>query len=122
MATSPKWPSGHLTDVIVSGFVAMRYRPGPDPPGESALEDVSGPPYNDAMSPDEKLAAILAAVQTDPGNRGLARDSDDNLFTACPGDFAAACRSIVNPTEPAIDVDTGFYIPTAEPPAYETDG
>ena len=46
------------------------------------------------MTTDEKLAAILAAVQTDPGNRGLARDPHDNLFTACPGDFAAACRSI----------------------------
>ena len=48
------------------------------------------------MTTDEKLAAILAAVQTDPGNRGLARDPYDNLFTACPGDFAAACRSIAS--------------------------
>jgi len=74
------------------------------------------------MTPDEKLAAILAAVQTDPGNRGLARDPHDNLFTACPGDFAAACRSIAEHPEPAIDVFTGFYIPTATPPAHETDG
>ncbi len=74
------------------------------------------------MTPDEKLAAILAAVQTDPGNRGLARDPRDNLFTACPGDFAAACRSIADHPEPAIDVFTGFYIPTATPPAHETDG
>ena len=56
------------------------------------------------MTTDEKLAAILAAVQTDPGNRGLARDPHDNLFTACPGDFAAACRSIAEHPEPAIDV------------------
>ena len=44
------------------------------------------------MTTDEKLAAILAAVQTDPGNRGLARDPHDNLFTATAGDFEAACR------------------------------
>jgi hypothetical protein len=74
------------------------------------------------MTTDEKLAAILAAVQTDPGNRGLARDPHDNLFTATKGDFAAACRSFVNRPEAALDVTTGFYIPTAVPPAYETDG
>ena len=33
------------------------------------------------MTPDDKLAAILAAVQVDPGGRGLARDPADNLFT-----------------------------------------
>ena len=74
------------------------------------------------MTVDDKLAAILAAVQTDPGNRGLARDPADNLFTACLGDFAAACRSIADHPEPAIDVFTGFHIPTAEPLAMETDG
>src|SRR5207253_2435683 len=74
------------------------------------------------MTADEKLAAILAAIQTDPGNRGLARDPHDNLFTACPGDFAAACRSFVNDPQAALDVTTGFFIPKADPPAYETDG
>ncbi|MDB5308061.1 MAG: hypothetical protein JWO38_2263 [Gemmataceae bacterium] len=74
------------------------------------------------MSPDEKLAAILAAVQTDPGNRGLARDPHDNLFTACPGDFVAACRSIAEHEAAAVEVVTGFFIPTVRPPAYETDG
>lgn len=74
------------------------------------------------MTTDEKLAAILAAVQTDPGNRGLARDPHDNLFTACPGDFAAACESLASTEIPDIQVVTGFYIPTADPPAFETDG
>ncbi len=69
------------------------------------------------MTTDEKLAAILAAVQTDPGNRGLAE-----LFTACPGDFAAACRSIAAHPAPTLNVVTGFYIPSAKPPAFETDG
>ncbi len=74
------------------------------------------------MTADEKLAAILAAVQTDPGNRGLARDPHDNLFTACPGDFAAACRIAADDGTPTIAIDTGFYIPTGTPPAFETDG
>jgi hypothetical protein len=69
------------------------------------------------MTADEKLAAILAAIQTDPGNRGLAE-----LFAACPGDFAAACRSIVGQVNPSINVDTGFYIPSGKPSAFETDG
>jgi hypothetical protein len=69
------------------------------------------------MTPDEKLAAILAAVQVDPGRRGLA-----NLFSALPGDFAAACRSIAEHPRPQIELVTGFYIPWCSPPAYETDG
>src|SRR6185503_20197964 len=74
------------------------------------------------MSPDEKLAAILAAVQTDPGNRGLARDPHDNLFTATAGDFAAACREIADKPDSHLAIHTGFIIPTVEPPTFETDG
>jgi hypothetical protein len=74
------------------------------------------------MTPDEKLAAILAAVQTDPGGRGLAKDPHDNLFTATAGDFDAACRGIADTKQPSVIVGTGFYIPTANPPAFETDG
>ena len=74
------------------------------------------------MTLDEKLAAILASVQTDPGNRGLARDPDDDLFTATAGDFERACRSVVAESEPRFSITTGFYIPTAVPPGYETDG
>jgi D-glutamate cyclase len=60
------------------------------------------------MTVDEKLAAILAAVQTDPGHRGLARDPHDNLFTATAGDFQAACWSIVDDTQSCLGVVTGF--------------
>ena len=74
------------------------------------------------MTTDEKLAAILAAVQTDPGNRGLGRDPSDNLFTATKGDFEAACRSIANGCPSTLHVLTGFIIASAEPPTFETDG
>lgn len=74
------------------------------------------------MTPDDKLAAILAAVQTDPGNRGLARDPHDNLFTATAGDFAAACSDLATAPFLSLNILTGFYIPTGTPPAFETDG
>jgi len=74
------------------------------------------------MTIDEKLAAILATVQTDPGNRGLARDPHDNLFTACAGDFQSACRSIAESPASPIHIVTGFYIATGTPPTGETDG
>jgi hypothetical protein len=69
------------------------------------------------MIADEKLTAILAAIQTDPGNRGLAK-----LFTACPGDFAAACRSLGSASPLGVTLVTGFFIPLADPPTHETDG
>ncbi len=74
------------------------------------------------MTHSEKLAAILAVVQTDPGNRGLARDPDDNLFTATAGDFEAACRSIAEHRDPIVALTTGFFISSGNPPAFETDG
>jgi hypothetical protein len=74
------------------------------------------------MTTDEKLGAILAAVQTDPGGRGLARDPHDNLFTATKGDFESACRSIAKQKKPYVAVTTGFFIVNGEPPAFETDG
>jgi len=69
------------------------------------------------MTTDEKLAAILAAVQTDPGNRGLAE-----MFAYYPCDFATACRSIAMESCPRVRITTGFFIPTSSPPAFETDG
>ena len=74
------------------------------------------------MKYDEKLRAILAAVQVDPGQRGLARDPHDNLFTATEDDFKAACHFILNDSRKDVAIFTGFYIPSATPPAFETDG
>jgi len=74
------------------------------------------------MTIDEKLAAILAAVQIDPGKRGLARDPVDNLFTATEGDFRKACRLLAESKRKLIAISTGFFIPDGLPPAFETDG
>jgi hypothetical protein len=74
------------------------------------------------MTTDEKLAAILTAVQTDPGNRGLGRDPQNNLFTCCAGDFGAACRSLAESPSVCPAIVTGFFIPSADPPSNETDG
>jgi hypothetical protein len=74
------------------------------------------------MTTDEKLAAILATVQTDPGNRGLARDPYDNLLTTTAGDFQTACKSIATHRDPTLALFSGFFIASADPPAFETDG
>jgi hypothetical protein len=67
----------------------------------------------------ERLAAI---VQEDVGNRGLRTEPQRNLITESAGDFAAACRSLAASAAPGLAVVTGFFIPTAQPPAGETDG
>lgn len=68
------------------------------------------------------LDDLRALIQRDVNNRGLARDPDDNLFTACREDFAQACRSIAEVPQPVIAIVTGFFIPQAQPPCGETDG
>lgn len=73
------------------------------------------------MSTFEKLAAILAAVHVDPGQRGLGRIPGDNLFTATVDDFSAACHSLAAHAK-KVRISTGFFIPSAIPAAYETDG
>jgi hypothetical protein len=69
------------------------------------------------MTQIEKLEAILACVQTDPGSRGL-----HEIFLARPGDFRAACQELASCSNPCVAITTGFFIPTATPPANETDG
>ena len=71
---------------------------------------------------DAALTALRDLIQEDVGQRGLRTDPQANLITACPEDFAAACRSLADTAQPALAVVTGFYIPTATPPAGETDG
>jgi hypothetical protein len=71
---------------------------------------------------DSRLEAIRDIIQADVGNRGLARESVDNLLTACPDDFANACRSIAEHPSPRVGIVTGFMIPSVDPPTGETDG
>jgi hypothetical protein len=70
----------------------------------------------------ERLTAMRDVVQKDVGNRGLARDPQNNLLTACPHDFLGACRDVAETKDAVLGIVTGFYIPTADPPAGETDG
>jgi hypothetical protein len=70
---------------------------------------------------DAVLTAMRDAVQTDPGGRGLAAVPGDNLFTAFPGDFEAACRSVAT-RRGMLGIVTGFFIASADPPCGETDG
>ena len=66
-----------------------------------------------------RLKNILQAVQKDAGNRGLA-NLKDNLISRTKGDFENALASLAKGTGTVIF--TGFFIPTATPPAPETDG
>lgn len=66
-----------------------------------------------------QLENILHAVQQDAGDRGLAR-LEDNLISRSNGDFENACESLAIGT--GVVIFTGFYIPSATPPAPETDG
>ncbi|HYT94385.1 MAG TPA: glutamate cyclase domain-containing protein [Gemmataceae bacterium] len=68
------------------------------------------------------LTAIRDLIQEDVGNRGLRTDPAADLITACPDDFANACRGIAQAPQAAVAIVTGFYIPHATPPCGETDG
>ena len=72
------------------------------------------------MNIDQKLTAIRDLIQQDVGNRGLARDPNDNLFTSTLPDFAKACASIAQHSNPLVTIFTGFFIPTGD--TFETDG
>ncbi len=61
-------------------------------------------------------------VQEDIGKRGLRTEAARNLINACPDDFRLACQSLATTPNPGLAIVTGFFIPTAQPPAGETDG
>ena len=71
---------------------------------------------------DAKLTQLRDLIQNDIGKRGLATDPLRNLINACPDDFALACKSLSEHPQPSLAVVTGFIIPSATPPAGETDG
>jgi hypothetical protein len=68
------------------------------------------------------LDELRDIIQEDVGRRGLRTDPASNLISACPDDSRLACASIAAAPKPVVAVVTGFYIPTAQPPAGETDG
>ncbi len=68
---------------------------------------------------DDVLRRIEAIIQRDVNHRGLATDPEDNLLTACKGDFAAACEILAKHVR-GVSIVTGFYIPLSQ--AGETDG
>ncbi len=74
------------------------------------------------MMAEDRLNLLRDIIQQDVGQRGLARDPTDNLFTRCRDDLAAACRDIATTPRSTIGVVTGFTIVSANPPSAETDG
>ena len=71
---------------------------------------------------DPILQSIRDTIQNDIGKRGLRADPVANLVNAYPDDFQYACETIALHPKPALCIVTGFFIPTATPPAGETDG
>ena len=63
------------------------------------------------------LNQLRDLIQNDIGGRGLRTDPERNLLNAYPDDFAAACHSIADQEYPGLAIVTGFFIPTATPPA-----
>ncbi len=71
---------------------------------------------------DATLDRMRDIVQNDAGNRGLRTDPRRNLVSETAGDFRAACRGLADVPAPVLGIVTGFFIPTSDPPAAETDG
>ncbi|MCI0638512.1 MAG: DUF4392 domain-containing protein [Gemmataceae bacterium] len=70
----------------------------------------------------DALCAMRELIQIDIGKRGLAADPTRNLINAFPDDFAHTCEDLAGHPKTFLAIVTGFYIPTAQPPAGETDG
>jgi hypothetical protein len=68
------------------------------------------------------LQSLRDLIQEDVGGRGLRTEPTHNLITACPDDFADACRSIAETPQAKLLVVTGFHIVHGNPPCCETDG
>src|SRR5262245_25229331 len=71
---------------------------------------------------DALLNRMRDIVQKDIGKRGLRTETARNLINACADDFRLACRGLADTKGARPATVTGFYIPTAPPPAAETDG
>ncbi|HEX9971288.1 MAG TPA: glutamate cyclase domain-containing protein [bacterium] len=61
-------------------------------------------------------------IQTDLGHRGIHHLPGNNLCTFCQGNLYRAVKFLAENPGIEIAVATGFFIPTANPPAPENDG
>src|SRR4051794_16504543 len=71
---------------------------------------------------DAIIDRLRDIIQNDINHRGLRTDPQRNVINACPNDLRDACRSLAENPSASLAVVTGFFIPTASPPAGETDG
>ncbi|MEZ6045808.1 MAG: DUF4392 domain-containing protein [Planctomycetaceae bacterium] len=66
------------------------------------------------------ITELERLIRRDPGQRGLlGAETEDRQFAL--GGLASAARSLADSAK-RVSLVTGFYIPTANPPATETDG
>jgi hypothetical protein len=71
---------------------------------------------------DTVLHRMRDLAAEDVGERGLATVPGRNLLTESATDFAPACRHLAETPNAHVGVVTGFWIPSGQPPAGETDG
>jgi len=68
-----------------------------------------------------KFDALEAAITVDPGGRGLASSSSDNLVKRCRGHLAAAAEDLAAHAT-SVALVTGFYVKGPRGATVETDG
>ncbi|UCE06964.1 MAG: DUF4392 domain-containing protein [bacterium] len=73
-----------------------------------------------------KIAQIINQlewfIQTDMSHRGIHHLPGENLCTYCQGNLYRAIKFLAENAGCQVGIVTGFYVPTANPPAPETDG
>ncbi len=70
-------------------------------------------------APRDWLEQFEACIRRDPGRRGLL--ADDRFPPLLVGHLGAAAADLAA-TARSVAIVTGFFIPSAQPPAAETDG
>src|SRR4051812_41170682 len=69
---------------------------------------------------DSMLTALERLIRTDPARRGLIA-TEPEFGPLLPGHLALAARELADQAT-CVGIVTGFFIPSALPPAAETDG
>ena len=68
------------------------------------------------------LNQLRDIIQDDIGKRGLRTDPERNLRERVPRRFRGGMPKSRRAAVPGLAIVTGFFVPTASPPAGETDG